>query len=672
MKNPFILTIFKLIMCIGLTISPVLLLGQVVLFNSTYDFTENTETSISSVPTLDGGSMTLCAYSSVDYDSTMLLKLDKYGCIEWHTIFRPYDLEGNIQTYKKSITQYPDSSYLALITFNNPVYPDNNTDLGLIKFSKDGEILWSNTYGGWPDRGESGQDVQVLPDRGAVIIGSSNQWINNNTIYERLGCIVKVDSLGQEEWSYLHDEVSIFRSVCINTEDNNIVILGSSSQEIESVSILMELSLDGNLINSSYAFPKTPYMQYNSSGDIILSSDGNYVLTGYELYNFEGYDILGGSESYYLCKVNKDFELIWLYISDPSFAQKCPFNVVELEGGKYIIGGLIDSLENGITQIGFLARFSATGDLLWEKTYTSPQDGVYFQYEHPIYSIEKTLDGNILTTGWTSQIIPGNPQINSKLWLMKVDGDGNFIAPLNTNISIESDYLCVGDSSPISIEVSSTTGCYSTTWSGNGSAFVVEDELGDFYFQATSPGIYDLFGNISDEGGHNNNIALEITVQESLSLPLGDTLMVAESLSIHQGEASDLSNWSGSASPYLSETNGALLFESPVLGTYELIFHEGCGDQQMMQIVVQEPTGVQGLSVSLVTVSPNPAQNWVEFRFPSLEKQSQLQLYNPLGQLVKKVNLPSSTTEHRLGLEGLPSGIYLWELGGESGKLLKK
>lgn len=651
---------YRLLLWFSLTIIPAALLGQQVLFNNTYDFTESIEGSASSISTLDGGFISLCDYSSLAYDSILLVKLDVYGCQEWAEILKVF---SGTTEYKNGIRQYSDSSYLVLIGFNNLAYEDNNGDLGLVKFSKDGELLWSNSYG-WEDRSETGHDLQILPDGGAILTGNSAQWVDNNTFYERLGCVIRVNADGQEEWSYIHDVVSIFTKASVNSSEN-VVVLGSSGLEVDSVSILLEFDLEGEILVDTYAFPLEENMYSNSSSDMTYTQNGEYIVCGYETYNW------GSDESFFVYRLNKDFELLWLYLESPSSSyHKRPRGIIELKNGDIFVGGFKDSLENDFNDVGFLAKFSPTGQLLWEKTYTAPQDGQYFQYDHLMYNLENTFDDNILTTGWTSQIIPGNPQINTKLWLMKVDSAGNFTVPLLTAVNAEKEILCIEESSAINIEINSTNGCYDVNWSGNGAEFVQEDANGNFYFQSTESGIYDVFCNINDDVGHNSNTALEFTVIPTLTLPTNDTILPNETLNITQDFEIDLSNWSGSGMTYANEINGNLVFESDQAGLYYLLFDQVCGDEQVIQIVVDDGTGVEAVSLLKVAVSPNPAKDHLILRFSGEPKQPVFNLYNEVGQIVKAIEINDFSQEQKVDINELPSGIYYWQLGTKSGKLI--
>lgn len=71
-----------------------------------------------------------------------------------------------------------------------------------------------------------------------------------------------------------------------------------------------------------------------------------------------------------------------------------------------------------------------------------------------------------------------------------------------------------------------------------------------------------------------------------------------------------------------------------------------------------------------VNVFPNPASTEVGFQFSRIDKPSELVLYNAVGKAVKTLSIPEGVEQMRVNLNDLPSGIYIWQLGQESGKLI--
>lgn len=69
-------------------------------------------------------------------------------------------------------------------------------------------------------------------------------------------------------------------------------------------------------------------------------------------------------------------------------------------------------------------------------------------------------------------------------------------------------------------------------------------------------------------------------------------------------------------------------------------------------------------------ILPNPALDYVIFKFPFNEKLQQLCIFNSYSQLVAQVNLHPNSTEKKIDLNNFPSGVYIWKLGAENGRFV--
>lgn len=100
-------------------------------------------------------------------------------------------------------------------------------DSWLFQITSDGNLAWSQTYGG--AKSEGGNAVTQCPDRGYLLVGTSNSKDKlvpvNKGLYD--GWIVRTDSLGRKLWSctfggedfeYLYDAIAI--------DDGNYMALG--------------------------------------------------------------------------------------------------------------------------------------------------------------------------------------------------------------------------------------------------------------------------------------------------------------------------------------------------------------------------------------------------------------------------------------------------------------
>ena len=78
-------------------------------------------------------------------------------------------------------------------------------------------------------------------------------------------------------------------------------------------------------------------------------------------------------------------------------------------------------------------------------------------------------------------------------------------------------------------------------------------------------------------------------------------------------------------------------------------------------------TGVEEGEATALTVCPNPARESI--RIPGLEAESEVQIYNSLGELVKVVN---ANPDQEIGIRDLASGLYLIRCGHATMRFVKE
>lgn len=638
------------------------------IFNQSVELKPNFQIEVGSNLCLDeGGNIYVVGktntLSNLQLDSLVILKMNAKGEYQWVETMAL----GNLQNEVLGNLIYTDDGNL-LIGGTIQDYDSFNIKPFLLKLSTEGETLWYQEYGDNVYDQRLTQLTQVSD--GGYLAGYNT---NETDIDYQNAWIFKTDSVGTLEWELII-ESDIYSEVAGLFEENQqfIVLLkdtDTNSENFQAALYKYYISYEGVIdsIEGPY-FEPDKYVVFDS-----FKHQGGFVTVG-----MKSETPFSNGFNGFVYKIDSLGEFEWELVVHNGIGQQEWFeNGTVLPDGSIVVCGATFNNnpinpENSFR--GWLAKISPNGELLWQKiiTFDDQNVGEYFR------EIELSPDGGLVIVGETRRVPEQPPSIlRNNMWMLKIDTAGNDYAPM-TIMGFEDEIICINDS--ISLTATSYSGrlcpysngenCEKNFW-WEGS-FLSNNLADTIIFIPQEPGEYPITYTIVDALGDTASLTANITVLPNLTLPNNDTLFVNETFEITTEFEIDLASFSGSASPYLNETNGQLIFESPVLGTYELIFHEGCGDEQVMQIVVQEPTGIQGLSVSFVEVYPNPAQDIAYFRFPSLEKPSELQLYNPLGQLVKKVNLPSSTTKHRLDLQALPSGIYLWELGTQSGKLLKE
>jgi len=80
-----------------------------------------------------------------------------------------------------------------------------------------------------------------------------------------------------------------------------------------------------------------------------------------------------------------------------------------------------------------------------------------------------------------------------------------------------------------------------------------------------------------------------------------------------------------------------------------------------------EPSG-EILLIKVARFYPNPASNFVNFEFKTIDKSHTLQIYNFLGK--KLVNLPVANNKITIPLDGFFRGLYVFQLRDAEGNIV--
>ncbi len=136
------------------------------------------------------------------------------------------------------------------------------------------------------------------------------------------------------------------------------------------------------------------------------TSDGGYIITGHTyFYGTTGYDVV-------LIKTDGDGNKEWDIIFGGSGNEQ-GYSVEQTSDGGYIIAGWTTSYGAGGSDI-WLIKVDGDGNKEWDMTFggSNWDKG---------YSIQQTLDGGYIITGYTESYGAGG----SDIWLIKTDKDGN-------------------------------------------------------------------------------------------------------------------------------------------------------------------------------------------------------------------------------------------------------
>jgi hypothetical protein len=294
------------------------------------------------------------------------------------------------------------------------------------KFDSNGSITWQHDLTGAVAAG-AGQ-IEPTPDGGYIAVGNQT-----TTTYVLQALVMKLSATGELQWSAAFPETDqSFRGAFTGgnftfetlqqTRDGGYIVSGVADAHFRSgyanVLTLMKLDANANVQWSKAYYGNNWRSSY--AGDnrypIFQTSDGGYILSGSvqnATYPFE--------ELFFLLKLDARGRILWQTgyggTNNSYHVSRESAGAVATADGGYVLAGQSDIFLQGTN--GWMLKTDASGNILWQKTYTglTANDGNVFE------QVIQTSDGGYAVTGssWTSDLTYGGPG----LWVIKTDSDGN-------------------------------------------------------------------------------------------------------------------------------------------------------------------------------------------------------------------------------------------------------
>jgi len=286
--------------------------------------------------------MAVNTFVTMDNIDAMIIKLDKNGNVLWSKTFG-----GNGEDVIQKILKCND--YYFAIGYTES-YGNGEADYWVLKFDGDGNEIWEKTYGS--SNVEFASDA-VCEGNSIIIVGLQAAAMGST---EQDAWVIKIDCDGNLIWEKTFGGSDIDWLFCIE-KDGDDFIMGGYTASFTSVAWdawLVKIDGDGNEIwNKTYG-----------GGDVDTIED--IVVSG------EGYIAAGDTMSYgrwqdaFLMKVDKEGEQKWVKIFGGSDWDA--FVAVEKEEDGYIIAGRTDSFGAGNFD-AWLVKVDGGGNEIWNKTY---------------------------------------------------------------------------------------------------------------------------------------------------------------------------------------------------------------------------------------------------------------------------------------------------------------
>lgn len=234
--------------------------------------------------TADGGFIVAGTTNRFEIDG-IIRKLDVDGNLEWEQQYG-----GSSSDQITSIKQTPDLGYIAT-GYSNSTDGDvgsnrGDNDIWVIKMDASGDLEWSHTYGG--SGNDESQSIQLTPDGGYIIAGSSNSsdgdLTNNKGDYDIW--LLKLNSSGEIIWEKNYGGSNADKAQSIkNVSTGGYIVAGWSGSMNNDVTEnfgaldiwIVKVNNQGNIEwEKSYGGSG-----FDRCNDIQETSDGDFVATGH-------------------------------------------------------------------------------------------------------------------------------------------------------------------------------------------------------------------------------------------------------------------------------------------------------------------------------------------------------------------------------------------------------
>lgn len=308
-----------------------------------------------------------------------LVKLDPDGDVIWKQLF------GGIGSdIISNIVELPDGHIVVAGDSNSSA--DTNTDIKTVstngnldywvsKLDNNGNIIWTNMYGG------SGfdflRDIEMTSDGSFILVGSgtsSDGDISGTNAGSHDTWIVKISESGDIIWEKLYGGSGFEATWAISVADLDTLIVASytdsSDGDVTAPTLggrdywVKKLDPNGNMMwNKRYGSAGE-----DSTSDMVKTNDGNFVITGRSNSFFPWKANIGETDTYTI-KIDDTGAIIWSSL---------------IGGSQYDDGEVVLKTSDGGVVIGATTNSSVSGDI------TSSNNG-----SNDIWLVKLGLNGNI-------------------------------------------------------------------------------------------------------------------------------------------------------------------------------------------------------------------------------------------------------------------------------------
>ena len=347
--------------------------------------------------TSDGGYI-IAGYTfsfGAGYADLYLVKVDAQGNLEWSNAYGGAGWE-----YGYAVAQTTDGGYVAAgYTTSSGM---GGRDVYLVRTDAQGELLWQQTYGG--EGLDVGKGLDVALDGGFIIAGyTESSGAGQNDIL-----LVKTGADGDEQWMRTFGGDQSETGMAVRAlESGGYALVGSTGSfgVVSRDAYLVRTDDEGVEIWSRTFGNAEGFLAFETGNALQATSDGGFILAG--VHNAAEGGTGGELMNMYLVKTDENGAETWSAAAGRSTFYDYGYAIVEMPGGGFAVAGTTKSGSDN-NDI-YLAGFDALGTLLWDKSFGD------FASEWGA-GLAITADGGLLIVGQTNSFGAGSFDV----WLVKV------------------------------------------------------------------------------------------------------------------------------------------------------------------------------------------------------------------------------------------------------------
>ncbi len=308
-----------------------------------------------SASTLDGQGnliVTSNAITTGQQANLLVMKYDKDGNLLWQDI---YNGTFNGKDYGIALTiDNTNNIYVAGASQTGAI----SSDYIIRKYSPSGVLQWSSTYSG---SGTYNAPTALCVDNsGNVFVTGVTFSLGTQTDYATL----KFDSNGIQQWVELYNYANLYdvpAGIEINATTGKVYVTGASASASNNYdyATLEYDAITGNQLNVSRVV--APGTGFDKATAMKRDNAGNLYLTG------SAFETATNSYDIKTIKLNSSLGVQWIKTYDKAGLEDVANTIDVDNGGNVYVGGYVTTVNEGKNFITL--KYDASGNLLWDNEY---------------------------------------------------------------------------------------------------------------------------------------------------------------------------------------------------------------------------------------------------------------------------------------------------------------